>query len=769
MMPESYAYYTNNESGLGAYPTNSQRLTDDAIQIADADVDFSLYDFNNDGDCDGVILIHAGAGFETSGLTTDIWSHKWSIRSPRSLDGVWVDNYNMNPEEYITGGGTTLSPIGVFCHEYGHFLGLPDLYDTSDTTNTSSGLGEWSLMASGNYNGPGDNSRYPAHFDPWCKSQIGFINLIDVTDNLYNVEIPQIETNPTAYRLRNAITGPSEYFIVENRQKVGFDAYLPSEGLLIYHIDETRADNTDFFRYKVALEQADNLNQLAFHGSGGDTGDPFPGLTDNREFQQYTAPNSYLYSGTASQIGVWNISNSDSIMTADLDVAYSRPWIESVGLSPFVMADADSDGILEPGETVQFFFSISNQMRITENVHATLSSDNPSLQFTQNNITVPGLFYSATLQNPSAPIEFIIPDTVSPRIDSFFLTITTDSLDAFSNPITGSVTHIKTFGFEFTIGQPNILIVDADRGDTLQAGVENSLYNKRVPTDTWDRNNDGTPNIGDIAPYDIILWNTGTNTVSGAINAADIAVMKQIMDAGKNLMLSTVGGVDDIIGIDSTLMTDYFHIRKDATVMYPEYLGTPGSALGNNMKFLPGSSFFTPVVTLIPIGAGAPEFSSGGQIVGVSYSGSYKSLFITFGADSVDNNIPGYNTQSDYFDRVVDFFGGIATDIYDGNPYARIPNSFDLSQNYPNPFNPTTTIRYTIRPTDEIGAVTRLDVFNMMGQKVITLVDEAQIPGNYEVQWDGVNSNHQEVSSGMYFYRLTRGSEYSSKKMTLLK
>ncbi len=767
-MPQTYAFYTNGESGMGAYPQNAQKLTEDAVLLADSDygVDFSRYDYNNDNICDGVILIHAGPGAEITGSGNDIWSHKWFLNNARLLDSVQVSAYNINPEEYGTGGLAQLSPIGVFCHEYGHFLGLPDLYDTNPDHTTSEGLGRWSLMASGNYNG---DSKTPAHFDPWCKKEIGFLNLIELTDNLYNVDIPQIESSPTAYKLHNPLNDPREYFIVENRQKTGFDINLPGEGLLIYHVDETRSTNTDFTRYLVGLEQADGADQLAFTGSRGDLGDPFPGAANNRNFHQFSWPNSILYNGDASQAAVWNISNSDSIMTANLDVSYSRPWIEAVGSTPFVMADADADGILEPGETVQFFFSVKNLMRPGQNVHASLSSSNSGLQFTQNDITISGAFNSGTFDNPLNPIEFIVPDTLTPHIDSFFLTITTDSLDEFSLPVTGSATYSETLGFEVTLGKPNILIVDGDRGASLELGIDSALYAKRVPSDIWDINVLGTPTINDVLPYDMVLWHTG-DTFGTAVSAADIAVMKQIMDNGINLMLSTVGGVDDIMNIDSAFLTDYFHATKDASVYWYEFKGVSGNPIGDSLVFRTLGTNFYPITTLTPTGIGMPAFTiAGSNVCAVTSESTYKSALLTFAVDLIDDSRVGNNKKAELIAKVVDFFGGVATDIYDGNPFERLPNSFELAQNYPNPFNPTTTISYTIRPTDELGAVTKLEVFNIMGQKVITLVDEAQIPGIYEVQWDGTNGSNQQVASGIYFYRLIRGSEGNTKKMTLLK
>ena len=88
------------------------------------------------------------------------------------------------------------------------------------------------------------------------------------------------------------------------------------------------------------------------------------------------------------------------------------------------------------------------------------------------------------------------------------------------------------------------------------------------------------------------------------------------------------------------------------------------------------------------------------------------------------------------------------------------PLVFGLDQNYPNPFNPSTTISYTL---SEAGAVTT-NVYNVMGQKVATLVDEMKTARNYTVRWDAADH-----ASGMYYYRLKANDQVITKKMTLIK
>jgi hypothetical protein len=97
---------------------------------------------------------------------------------------------------------------------------------------------------------------------------------------------------------------------------------------------------------------------------------------------------------------------------------------------------------------------------------------------------------------------------------------------------------------------------------------------------------------------------------------------------------------------------------------------------------------------------------------------------------------------------------------------SRVPETYRLLQNYPNPFNPTTTIRYSL--AGKKLTQTELSIFNVLGQKVRTLVDEPQTAGSYSVQWDGRDDQGQKVSSGVYFYRLSSGDFVGTGKMLLI-
>ena len=96
---------------------------------------------------------------------------------------------------------------------------------------------------------------------------------------------------------------------------------------------------------------------------------------------------------------------------------------------------------------------------------------------------------------------------------------------------------------------------------------------------------------------------------------------------------------------------------------------------------------------------------------------------------------------------------------------SEIPLTFELKQNYPNPFNPSTIISYQIPQSEMVT----LEVYNALGQKVRTLVNENHEAGSYEIVWDAKNSSGNSLSSGVYLYRITAGNFIKTMKMILLR
>jgi M6 family metalloprotease-like protein len=317
-------------------------LVREAVIAADAaGFDFAPYDQDLDGYVDQVAIVHQGIGEEVSRNTYDIWSHSYTLDYAYSAgcsdggaymtdDGVMVNAYIIMPELY---NGTIMSTLGVFAHEYGHSLGLPDLYDTD---GSSHGVGVWSIMAGGCWCYVTTGGDSPSHMDAWSKYALGWITPTLVTGTLANEPIQQAETSDDVYQLLSGSqSAGGEYFLVENRQKTGFDAGLPGAGLLIWHIDESildpwgHATNTNecfpvgspscaSTHYHVALMQADNLWELEQKINAGNEADAYPGSANNRSFGDSSSPASSLWSGSASGVSVTAISDSGPTMFATM-------------------------------------------------------------------------------------------------------------------------------------------------------------------------------------------------------------------------------------------------------------------------------------------------------------------------------------------------------------------------------------------------------------------------------------------------------------------
>ncbi|MER6307672.1 M6 family metalloprotease domain-containing protein [Streptomyces sp. NPDC001657] len=311
-LPKSLAFYANDNFGIGR-PTGIRRapiMASDAVIAANPLLNFAPFDNDGDGFVEALIIVHAGQGGEVTGFPGDIWSHKGILPTQRVVDGVKVFPYLAVPEA---------AKLGVCAHEIGHLLfGLPDLYDSDFS---SMGVGDWCLMGTGSWGAGGE---IPVHPSAWCKLNQGWAN-VNVVTAPGELSLPDVKTSRVVHRLWTNGSPGQEYFLAENRQRAGYDKSLPGEGLLLWHIDESRPDNNDENHLKVGVVQADGKRDIELNVNAGDLGDPYPGASGNSTFGSTSVPKSASYAGTDTCVTVSEISASGPVMTAKVTVVCPKP------------------------------------------------------------------------------------------------------------------------------------------------------------------------------------------------------------------------------------------------------------------------------------------------------------------------------------------------------------------------------------------------------------------------------------------------------------
>ena len=230
------SYYGGNDAYTGDDLHAGEMVAEACQWAATQGIDFSQYDWNGDGEVDQVFVLYAGKGEADGGAESTVWPHEYALSESDygkslSFNGVIVDTYACSAE---LNDRDQLDGIGTFCHEFSHCMGFPDLYDTG--YSGWFGMGVYDLMSAGNYNG---DSKCPAGYSAYEKHKCGWLTYQDVThiDEALNVTgLKAISEGGGAYVLKNK-AHEDEYYIIENRQKTGWDAYLPSEGVMITHVD----------------------------------------------------------------------------------------------------------------------------------------------------------------------------------------------------------------------------------------------------------------------------------------------------------------------------------------------------------------------------------------------------------------------------------------------------------------------------------------------------------------------------------------------------
>ncbi|MDR0954795.1 MAG: M6 family metalloprotease domain-containing protein [Rikenellaceae bacterium] len=237
MLSRPMAYYgAPSDTDSDSRP---REMAQEAIELANREVNFA--EFSDLGIGRDVFIFYAGYAESTGGSENTIWPHRWFLRSPITVDGVRLQGYACT-SELFGGAGSTLTGIGTFCHEYGHIMGWPDLYDADKQKNgMSEDIDFYALMAAGNHN---DKGRRPPALTAIERLKMGWLEseMLNASGE-YALEGVY---NDKAYLVPTTSTG--EYFLLETRSSrqnkwdAGLSIAYPGsviEGMLVTHIDES--------------------------------------------------------------------------------------------------------------------------------------------------------------------------------------------------------------------------------------------------------------------------------------------------------------------------------------------------------------------------------------------------------------------------------------------------------------------------------------------------------------------------------------------------
>lgn len=303
-------------------------------------IDFSQYDNDKDGNVDFVYMIYAGVGRSSSGVVESIWPHASSI-TKRMGNGPTVRRYACSNEiggrAYKANSATsTPNGIGTFVHEFGHVLGLPDLYDVGGN-NKQKTPHSWSIMAHGGYNCPTNSDNVqgcaPAFYSAFERMSVGWMASPTELNVKGQVQLDKIDDN-IAYSVTNP-QNPNEMFLLEYRTNKNWDAGQPRSGMLIWHIDyvasvwSNRKINVDGSHMYVDIEEA-----VAGTGTSAAPSDPFPGSRNVTSFNKFV-----FWNGDDMNISLTNIKESSDkeYITFDVDmtVRSSSSMSSSSSITPF--------------------------------------------------------------------------------------------------------------------------------------------------------------------------------------------------------------------------------------------------------------------------------------------------------------------------------------------------------------------------------------------------------------------------------------------------
>ena len=350
---KSYTYYgEDSKTDPNKHDVNCKDMVVEACQLAKSKlgVNFSDYDLNNDGKADLVYLIYAGIGQNIGGAANTIWAHTGAGANYTIDNSTQIYSYGVNCELNTPDNKGTknyLTGIGVFCHEFSHCMGIPDLYPYNTAAYVNNQEPEyWDLMDAGEYWNLGFN---PAAYSPWELDIVGWDSNIETLNNIpQQLELQPYYKDRKVYKIE---ASDGQYLLLQNLQKVGWWKGFPYHGLLIHRIDYNKPTIGLNYRMnqtpgspEVTILPADGIILSGYLSGDGKTytsteyqqshfGDPFPGSKKVTQLTEAKLNNDVVLTNL-----LYNIKETNGIITFD----YLKDFTTGID-SPITNVEADKD------------------------------------------------------------------------------------------------------------------------------------------------------------------------------------------------------------------------------------------------------------------------------------------------------------------------------------------------------------------------------------------------------------------------------------------
>ena len=360
--------YSNPTVSTRNYGRNAMKSATQMMIAENPDVDFSQYDWNGDGSIEQVIYVCAGLCGNVGNPSNYgyLWPNTSTFSEITTPDGISISNYSSSCELW---GGTSSCGIGTICHEYTHSLGLPDIYPTTTSAGFSA-VDEWDLMDGGNFTNMG---WCPPNFTPLEKMLLGWLKPVELTEAVSIKDLKPVSEGGVVYQIKHTA---NEYYLLENRQQKGWDLGVPGKGLVIYHVNYSKARwnantvNDNRQERGFVLVNADDMDydawdqymidkELPTYANKGYLNNrhlstsPYPWSTDstsfvNSELTDNSVPSATMINTNSEGETLMSKPITNIQMTADGLISFNFMG----GTPEFVLGDVNGDGKVDVSDYI---------------------------------------------------------------------------------------------------------------------------------------------------------------------------------------------------------------------------------------------------------------------------------------------------------------------------------------------------------------------------------------------------------------------------------